>query len=83
MIVTGTASADTELFRTVTATCTGGKVVVGGGYRATNVSSQRDIVVTDSYASSTTVWTAVGMAYDTAGDKSFSLTAYAICANSS
>ena len=82
-IVTGTASADIEGARTVTATCASGKVAIGGGFFTTNVSSAQDTLITASYPSSTTVWTAVGTSYPSGGDQSYSLQAYVICATAS
>ena len=79
LLVTGTATTDNELVKSATATCTGGRKVVGGGYTAENVSSLSAIAVTASYASSDTVWTVTGDVTSTSGDTSFSLRAYAIC----
>jgi hypothetical protein len=79
VIVTGTASADIEGARTVTATCTSGKYVVGGGWITSNISNGAEINISDSYPSSSTVWTVVGRNDNTSGDTSYSLQAYAIC----
>lgn len=79
-IVFGTASPDNESAKSVTATCPSGKVLVGGGFLTTNVSDASEIVITSSYPSSTTTWTATGDIDNAlAVDSSYSLTAYAIC----
>jgi hypothetical protein len=64
----------------VTATCTSGKVVVGGGWITSSISNGSEIAISDSYPSSTTVWTVVGRNDNTSGDTSYALQAYAICA---
>jgi hypothetical protein len=78
--VTGVASTDDENAKSVTATCTGGKKIIGGGYLTSNVSSPADIIITSSYPSSDTVWTATGSVITGGGDQSYSLQAFALCA---
>ena len=78
--VTGPASADTEADRTVTAVCSSGKKIVGGGYVTTSVSNPSEIVVTASYPSDDMTWTATGGVDSTTGDASYSLQAFALCA---
>jgi hypothetical protein len=80
--VVGTATADNETFpKTATATCTGSKKLVGGGYLVSAASASSEIVITASYPSSDTVWTTSGTVdSNTGGDESYSLQAYAICA---
>jgi hypothetical protein len=77
--VIGTASADDEAARTVTATCGVGKVVVGGGFITSGAGTPGQIVITANYPSSTTVWTVAGTVDSNAGDASYALRAYAIC----
>ena len=67
----------------MTATCTGGKKVVGGGYNTLNTSDSRTIVITASYPSSATVWTVRGTTEQSGASRSSSLQAYAICATAS
>ena len=76
----GTVSADTELAKTVTATCTGGRKVIGGGFEFSNVSDDHVSVVA-SFPSSATVWTVSTGDMTSGGDHSYSVRAYAICAN--
>jgi hypothetical protein len=79
-LVTGTASADDETTpKTVTATCSGGRSVLGGGYFISGASDQTSILITQNYPSSSTVWTATGTLSTLGGDNSYSLQAYAIC----
>ena len=80
-IVAGTASPDNETAKTVTATCPGSKVAVGGGFLTSNVSSLSALVITGSYPSGSQTWTATGTVTTTAGNTSYSLQAYVVCAN--
>jgi hypothetical protein len=77
----GTASADDETNKIVTATCTGGGVAIGGGFRISNVSNAGEVVITGSYPSAADTWTATGTIDTNPGDVSFSLQAYVICAD--
>jgi hypothetical protein len=78
--VVGVATADDETTpKTATATCPGGRSVLGGGYVLSAVSSQSRILLTQNYPSSATVWTVVGTLSSVSGDTSYSLQAYAIC----
>lgn len=80
LMVTGTATADDETTpKTATATCTGGRSVLGGGYLISGVSSQTAILITQNYPSSSTVWTVTGTLSTTASDTPYALQAYAIC----
>jgi isocitrate lyase len=81
LIVTGAASADDEAAKTATATCTGGTKVIGGGFLFTNVSDPAVVAALASYPSSDTVWTVTTPDVTSGGDHSYSITAYAICAN--
>lgn len=58
---------------TATATCPAGKVVVGGGFTM----GANDAFMTESYPSSTTVWTV--KVFTSATFSAYQLTAYAIC----
>ena len=54
---------------------------MGGGFLTSNVSSLSALVITGSYPSGTQDWTATGNVATTAGNTSFSLQAYVVCAN--
>jgi len=82
-IVLGAVGADTYGTRTATASCTGGKKVVGGGFNTLNVSDSRTIAITGSYPSGATVWTVKGTTEQSGMSRSYSLQAYAICATAS
>jgi len=77
--VTGTISADDEAAKTVTATCTGGTKVIGGGFELSSV-SDTNVLVLASFPSSDTVWTVSGSDMTGGGDRSYAIRAYAICA---
>jgi hypothetical protein len=65
-----------------TATCTGGKVVLGGGGQITATAQRERTAMLESYASSSTVWTVVGVVTVTmTGSNTARATAYAICGN--
>jgi hypothetical protein len=74
------ASADDENAKSVTATCTGGRKVIGGGFAVTDVSNGFYPVVTANGPSSDTAWTVESTSTSGAQDRSYALTAYAICA---
>jgi Collagen triple helix repeat (20 copies) len=78
-IVAGTASLDDENDKSVSASCPTGKVIVGGGFQVSNVSDSDQVVILSSYPDANG-WVAVGTIANTAGDTSYSLQAYAICA---
>jgi hypothetical protein len=80
--VVGTVSAKSENIRTVVATCPPGKKLVGGGYLTSSADDPSEIVITASYPSSDTVWTAQGTIDSTQGNGSqaYILQAYALCA---
>jgi hypothetical protein len=73
VIVTNT-SASTSVDKGITATCTGGRQVVGGGFSTTsaNVGAQT------SFASSTTAWHVDAVEFQPTGS-SWTVTAYAVC----
>jgi hypothetical protein len=76
-----TLKRDDETDKIVTATCTGGGVAIGGGFRISNVSNAGEVVITGSYPSAADTWTATGNIDTNTGDVSFSLHAYVICAD--
>jgi|GEM_PF-2064743 len=80
-IVMGTPSAPSEDFLSVTATCPGNKMVIGGGYRVLNAShaAQEHVAINSSYPSSEHVWTVTSEIDGTGDDMNYSLQAYAIC----
>ena len=66
---------------TDTATCTGGKVIVGGGGQVTTTQAGRAALL-ESYPSSSTVWTVVGVVTTSmTGGNTARATAYAVCGN--
>jgi hypothetical protein len=77
--VAGTVSADDEAAKTVTATCTGGTKVIGGGFEFSSV-NDNDVMVLSSYPSSDTEWTVSASDMTGGGDRSYAVRAYAICA---
>jgi len=81
--VVGASSPDNESDKSVTASCPEGKQIVSGGYATLNVSDVAKIIITSSYPSSDTTWIASGKlrTQDNMVDESFSLQAYAICAD--
>lgn len=86
-MVTGTATGDTETSLSSTATCTGVKKVVGGGFMLGSASSVLDTpVLVNMPDAGGTSWTVTKGSTATAGgllagltDASFTITAYAIC----
>ncbi len=75
--VTGVASASDITAKTVTATCTAGRSVIGGGYTLGGVAGTEYVQVTSSSPTSATVWTVTSAA--TTADL-YTLQAFAICA---
>jgi hypothetical protein len=73
-------SADDEEAKTMVATCTGGRKVIGGGWILSNVSDD-DVLIEASYPSSNTEWSVIGSNEVAGGNHSYSLQAYAVCAN--
>jgi hypothetical protein len=81
-LVMGTASADIEGQRTVTANCIDSKKVIGGGYNAFDRSNSSEVTILSNYPSDDHTWTVTGtIDGSTSGDESYSLQAYAICVN--
>jgi hypothetical protein len=59
-------------------------VLLGGGAQVTNTKSHEDSVITQSYPSSTTAWTAVGVVtggLNNAGN-TMTVTAWVVCSGS-
>jgi len=79
--VTSAANAAANTQVTGTATCAAGKVLLGGGAQATITSANVDrVLLSASYPSSTTVWTAIATASAALGaGQTMTVTAYALC----
>ena len=79
--VTSAANAAQNVLVTATATCPMGKVLLGGGAHITTTATQKSrAVLVSSYPSSTTVWTAIGVAEAALGaGNTMTVTAYALC----
>jgi hypothetical protein len=80
--VTSAANASRNTTVTATATCPGGKVLLGGGGLVTTSTSAKERVhLQASYPTSTTTWTAVGVvAIGALGSgQTMTVTAYALC----
>lgn len=75
--VLGTESASNTSAKSVTATCTGDRSVIGGGFVITGGTMVDPAVVISSAPSSSTVWAVT--THQTA-TTAFSVRAYAICA---
>ena len=74
--ITGTPSASGTAQVTVTATCTGGRRAVGGGWRFVSHTGDGPAIL-ESYASSDTVWTVT--AGPTFKSVAFSVEAFVVC----
>ncbi len=72
-------SANTVHNATASASCPAGTVMLSGGAQITSTDSIEKTQLVSSYPSSTTTWTVVGAA-SVGGGKTWSLTAYALCA---
>ena len=70
-------SAASSSNKSITATCTGGRKVVGGG-AIIGADASAQVGVTASYPSSATVWTATAVEFDN-DFSNWTITAYAIC----
>jgi hypothetical protein len=80
--VSGTASASNATNpKTVTATCTSGKVLGGGFVALAPGGGVAEVTVTASYPSSDTVWTVTASEDNGSDVGNWSLQAYAICAD--
>jgi hypothetical protein len=86
VIASTTSAANPVLGTTATAvaSCTAGRVLLGGGAQVTNTSSPEKSVVTQSFPSSTTAWTAVGVVTGQLnnGGNTMTVAAYALCSGS-
>ena len=81
--MSGTASASNGTDpKTATATCTGSRVAIGGGYTATATTpgNVENVTVTESRATSDTVWSVTADADNITGN--WSIQAYVVCATS-
>jgi trimeric autotransporter adhesin len=80
---TSAAAPTSGTTATATASCTGGKVLLGGGAQVTNTKSPEESVITQSYPSSTTAWTAVGVVTaNLNGANTMTVTAWVVCSGS-
>jgi hypothetical protein len=85
-VVTGTSQSTTDdpaigTTLTATATCPAGKALLGGGGTVVNdeVGSPQKTVLVQTYPSSGTVWTAVGVVTGNLPTAKMTVQAYAIC----
>ena len=79
--VEGTATSSSAApSKTATATCPVDRILVGGGALVATAGSISEISITESYPSSTTVWTARGDANVGAPPGNWSIQAFALCA---
>ena len=78
----GTPTTDDETTpKNAVADCPGTKIVIGGGFVVSNVSAPNAVVILASRATDANTWTATSNVIDlTGGDQSYSLAAFAICA---
>jgi len=72
-------STNTTHSATASATCGAGKVMISGGAQITTNDAPEKTELVSSYPSSASTWTVVGAA-SVGGGKTWSLTAYALCA---
>jgi hypothetical protein len=78
-VQTSAAAAAAGTTVTATATCAAGKLL-GGGARVTTAGAVQRVVLSQSYPSSATVWTGVGVVITTlAGGVTMSVQAFALC----
>jgi hypothetical protein len=62
---------------TATATCTGGKLALGGGATISTSSGSAQAAIRTSYPSSSTVWTVIGERLS--GSGTITVTTYVVC----
>ena len=67
---------------TATASCPIGQVLLGGGGTATNTQSPELSILSQSFPSSTTQWTVVGVSTKITGGSTMTVQAFAICSGS-
>ena len=83
MRVAGTAvGPDLDDRKTATATCTGGRVAIGGGYELSTVvpGDDQNLTVVVNHATSDTVWTVTAAEDGLAPGSLWALTAHVTCA---
>ena len=80
--IVGTLSSDDELQKTVTADCTLGKKVIGGGFLTESRSDSGEIAIALNGPIDDDTWQVVaGVDATSGGDESFAIQAVVICAN--
>jgi hypothetical protein len=62
-----------------TASCPGGKIMLGGGAQVTNTTGASDVALLSSYPSAGTTWTAVGVVTAGAITTDITVSAYVVC----
>lgn len=72
-------ASDSSTTKSVTATCPATKRVIGGGARVTGTGAT-EVAVSESYPATANQWTALAREINAVGS-SWTLTAYALCAN--
>jgi hypothetical protein len=77
--VSATSPSNTTSPKTTSVSCTGGKKVLGGGYMVSASGNETQVTVTAGYPSANNTWTVTTV--KTNGNPSWSVTAYAICAD--
>lgn len=80
--VTSAVNAPQNTLVTATASCPAGKVLLGGGAHVTTTATQKSrALLVSSYASSATVWTAIGVVGtgSLGSGNTMTVTAYALC----
>jgi hypothetical protein len=77
-----TDGPDTDDRKTSTATCTGGRVAIGGGYELTTdvVGDDQNLTVVENRATSNTVWTVTAAEDDLSPTTNWTIQAYVTCA---
>jgi hypothetical protein len=78
-IVSVASATDSSTPKSVTVTCPGAKRVIGGGARAIGTGAA-EVAVSESYPASANQWTALAREINAVGS-SWSVSAYALCAN--
>lgn len=73
-------SLDDNLAKDVTATCSAGKKVIGGGFNTLNVSDSGEVVIKSSFPNTESSWRVQGSVDASTASTTYSLQAYAICA---
>ncbi len=60
--------------------CPGTKIVIGGGFVTSDVSAPNAVNIINSQATDSNTWSVTGDSISVGGDTSYSLAAFAICA---